>query len=87
MSPESHIFEWAYNSQPLWKRMKDLQRRMEPGALDCYLTPTGNAAGAFSIACASVAEMIRGGEISRDEYSARDILAAAILILGWSGEE
>lgn len=79
MSPAEHIMEWAHNSQPLYRRMRDLARDNS--------TQPAKALKALSIATDARYEMVRGGEISRDEYSAMDILDAAKLILGWRGEE
>lgn len=79
MAPSSHILEWAHNSQPHYRRLKGLQ----PGN---FLRESGRALAAMNLALHTVEDMVRCNEISRNEYSAADILGAAQLMLGWSGD-
>lgn len=78
--PADHILNWAENSQPHWRRLKEIA---VPGN---FQRESGRALAAFNLALRTVDDMVRGGDISRNEYSAADILKAASLILEWMPE-
>lgn len=78
MTPSSHIFEYAHNSAPLYNRMRIWQNIKDA-------TPRMVAYISHEVANAAHAEMVRDGEIERGEYTAQDILKAAIHIADWIG--
>lgn len=78
--PADHILSWAENSQRHWRRLKEIAI---PGN---FQRESGRALAAFNLAIRTVDDMVRGGDISRNEYSAADILKAASLMLDWRSE-
>lgn len=81
MSGGEHIFEWARNTQSLYRRM--LRVRV-PGN---FVTVGRQAAEALDVARSSLADMRRANESPSGTYDARDVLQAALLFLEWNGED
>lgn len=74
MENAEHILNWCENSQPHWRRLNGLV----PGN---YTTAREHAYEAFKLAGDVAALMVRGGDLSRMDLDAADILKAAALMI------
>jgi len=74
-----HVFNWARNSEPHYKRMLALKSGQ-------YIRETGRAADASNLAWQTVTEAARSGDIDPHLISSTDILRAASMFLEWDGE-
>lgn len=80
MTNAEHILSWTENSQPHWRRLKEV---CTPGN---FIRPQGQAIAAANLATTVASHMIEAGDLSRMELEPDDILDAAKLFLSWKPE-
>lgn len=81
MPVAEHILLWCENSQPHWRRLAVVS---VPGNHQSEFNRTH---AALNLALAVTREMVKGGDLSRLDYVAGDLLDAAKLMLEWRAEE
>ncbi len=80
MNVAEHILSWAENSQPDWRRLKEVCTRGD------FIRSQGQAIAAANLASTVASHMIEAGNLSRMDLEPADILDAAKLFLSWKPE-
>ena len=80
ISTAEHMLSWAENSQPHWRRLKEVCTRGD------FIRSQGQAIAAANLASTVASHMIEAGDLSRMDLEPADILDAAKLFLSWKPE-
>lgn len=80
MTTAEHIVRWAENSQPHWRRLRELSSRE-------YLREGNAAQCALTLALQTVEAMVAAGALERNGATRLDLVETARLMLKWREEK